>query len=237
MQRFSLYLIIFSSFLLNCATYWENRRKDAQDIFHVGVETPVYGAGFRIGPLPLGLYFAGGESELGKKDLGSGLGLRGGEFGAYHSQALVYGFLGGEDFYSGEPLRTEEGKVIIDKHGIGLTSNERANLKSYKMRYFSYFDDPISERKKRKKAEFRKKFIEELIQDGLSPELQAYIPEEDKKPYGYPSQFLWQVDLFLGIYGGARAGFNLAECADFLVGFTTLDMLDDDIASDDSSSE
>jgi hypothetical protein len=233
MLRSLLYLFILSGFFFNCDTYWENRRKDAQDIFHIGVETPVYGAGFRVGPLPIGLYFEGGETELGKRDLGSGIGLRGGEFGTYHSQALVFGFLGGEDFYSGEPIRTEDGKVVVDKHGIGLSLDERANLKSYKMRYFSYFDDPVSERKKRKKEEFRKQFIEELIQEGLSPELKAYIPEEDKKPFGYPSQFLWQLDLFLGIYGGARVGFNIAECADFFVGFTTFDMLDDDVAIDE----
>ncbi|MCB1137598.1 MAG: hypothetical protein KDK23_02540 [Leptospiraceae bacterium] len=43
---------------------------------------------------------------------------------------------------------------------------------------------------------------------------------------GYNS--LFQVEFSLGLYGGIRAGINLAEIADFLIGFTTLDILDDD---------
>ena len=97
-------------------------------MIQIGVESPVYGAGVRLGPIPLGLYFAGGESEVGARDLGEGYGLRGGDFGKYHSQALVYTFLGGENFYSGEPLRTDEKKIIIDKHGIALTADERAKI-------------------------------------------------------------------------------------------------------------
>ncbi len=230
MVRTFFYLLFTIIFVVNCATYWNNRRKDAQDMIQVGVETPVYGVGVRLGPLPLGLYFAGGESEIGARDLGEGYGLRGGDFGKYHSQALVYTFLGGENFYSGEPLRSDDQKIIVDKHGIALTSDERANKKSYNMRYFSYFNDPVEERKKRKKEKFRKEFIDDLMKDGFPEELKSYIPVEDVKPFGYPSHFLWQVDTFIGIYGGARVGFNIAEIADFVLGFTTLDMLDDDLA-------
>ena len=43
---------------------------------------------------------------------------------------------------------------------------------------------------------------------------------------GYNS--LLQLEISLGLYGGIRAGINLAEIADFLIGFTTLDILDDD---------
>lgn len=228
MVRSFFYLLFTIFFIVNCATYWNNRKRDAQDMIQVGVETPVYGAGVRLGPLPLGLYFAGGESEYGARDLGEGYGLRGGDFGKYHSQGLVYTFLGGENFYSGEALLSDDKKIIVDKHGIALTADERSNKKSYNMRYFSYFDDPVEERKKRKKEKFRKEFIKDLTEDGFPEELKAYIPEEDSKPFGYPSHFLWQIDTFIGIYGGARVGFNIAEIADFILGFTTLDMLDDD---------
>lgn len=223
--------ILLILFLFNCATYWQNRRKDFQDIAHAGVETPVYGGGFRVGPIPLGFYFAGGETEMGARDLGSGWGLRGGEFGKYHSQQLVYGFLGGEKFHSGEPMR-EEGKILTDDKGIPLTENDRANTKSYKMRYFSFFNDPIAERQRRKKEAFRRAFVEKLIQESGNEELRAYIPAEEEKPFGYPPQFLYQVDVFMGVYGGFRVGVNLAELLDFVLGFTTADILGDDVVEE-----
>ncbi|MCC5814423.1 MAG: hypothetical protein JJT78_06680 [Leptospira sp.] len=220
-------LIIF--FVTDCASYWQNRRKDLQDVVHVGAETPVYGAGFRLFFLPVGFYFAGGESELGKRDKGAGFGLRGGDFGKYHSQQLVFGILGGENFHSGEALRDENGKVIFNKQGIQETDDERANLKSVKMRYFSFFNDPVDERNKRKKEEFRRRYMEDMIRKTKNKELQAYIPEREPKPFGYPPGFNWQIDVFFGLYGGVRAGINLAELADFVVGFTTIDMLGDDV--------
>lgn len=226
--RISFAIVLFS-FLVDCASYWQNRRKDLQDVVTVGAETPVYGVGVRLFFLPIGFYFAGGETEMGKRDLGSGVGLRGGEVGRYHSQQLVFGILGGENFHSGEALREEDGKVVLDKKGIQLTENERANLKSYKMRYFSFFNDPVDERNRRKKEEFRRQYMEKMIQKTGKAELKEYLPERELKPFGYPKSFPWQIDIFLGVYGGVRLGLNFAELADFLIGFTSADILDDDL--------
>jgi hypothetical protein len=227
---FLVFLLILT--ITNCATYWKNRKNDSKDIIQLGLETPVYGAGFRIGPLPVGLFFAGGESEMGKKDLGSGVGLRGGETGVYHSQQLVFGFLGGESFHSGESLKDDSGKAIVDKHGIPVTEDERSNIKSYKLRYFSFINDPVEDRAKRKKAKFQKEFISDLAKSSNNPELKSLLPEEDPKPYGYPSHYIWQAELFLGAYGGVRLGVNFAELADFVIGFTTADILKDDLAGE-----
>lgn len=147
-------LILSLSFFLQCATYWKNRKNDFQDIVTVGAETPMYGAAVKVGPLPIGVLFQGGESEMGKKDLGRGIGLRGGQFGTYHSQQLVFGILGGESFHSGLPTMDAKGNWLVDKKGIPLTKEERANVKSYKMRYYSYWYDPVKDRQKKKKRAF-----------------------------------------------------------------------------------
>ncbi|HNO23237.1 MAG TPA: hypothetical protein PKK94_09680, partial [Leptospiraceae bacterium] len=59
--RFFLAKRIFFLFIpfqiLSCATYWENRKNDFQDIFTAGVERPAYGAGIRISLLPMGFFF------------------------------------------------------------------------------------------------------------------------------------------------------------------------------------
>ena len=77
----SIGLILCLWYFLNCATYWKNRKNDLKDIVTVGAETPMYGAAVKVGPLPIGIVFQGGESSLGKRDLGRGVGIRGGEIG------------------------------------------------------------------------------------------------------------------------------------------------------------
>lgn len=66
----SIGLLLTLSFFLQCATYWKNRKNDFQDIVTVGAETPMYGAAVKVGPLPIGVLFQGGESEMGKKRFG-----------------------------------------------------------------------------------------------------------------------------------------------------------------------
>ncbi|WP_109020833.1 LIC13411 family adhesin [Leptospira kobayashii] len=221
--------ILLLFLLADCATYWKNRRKDMQDVVTVGAETPMYGAAVKIGPLPIGFLFQGGESEMGKRDLGRGYGLRGGDFGGYHSQQLVFGILGGESHHSGLPMLDDKGNWIVDKKGIPLTEDERANLKSYKMRYYSYFNDPVGERKKRKKETFQRELTLDIVNQTGNKELMMYLPKGEEKPFGYPKGFLWNIEFVGGIYGGARVGFNIAEALDFVLGFTTFDMFDDDL--------
>ncbi|MDZ4725491.1 MAG: hypothetical protein SH817_05010 [Leptospira sp.] len=216
-------------FLFNCATYWKNRKNDLYDVVTIGVEKPMYGAAVKFGPLPIGLLFLGGESELGKKDLGRGFGVRGGAIGGYHSQQLVYTFLGGESFLPGEPIKDEKGNWMVDEKKIPFAEDDRANIKSFKMRYFSYFNDPVKERKKRKKATFQRELTKDLVRETGKTEFLVYLPKEDEKPFGYPDGFLWNFEIVGGIYGGGRLGFNFGEMADFLIGFTTLDMYDDDV--------
>ncbi len=66
-----------------------------------------------------------------------------------------------------------------------------------------------------------------------------FIPEDDyrRKTYGVGSpgreeNVFWaqwlSVQLSVGFYYGVRAGVNLAEVIDFMLGWTTLDLLEDD---------
>lgn len=174
------FLFLFLSYLFvnftNCATYFQNRKNDLKDIFTVGVETPGYGAGFRIGPLAAGFVFQGGESAPGKRDLGKGYGLRNGYFGLYRSQQLIFGILGSDTFFpleaetqtseTEEPSEaisteaTEELKNLENSKTPGDQvpefSNERYNIKSQKLRYLSFYNIPIAERRKRKRKNFTK---------------------------------------------------------------------------------
>ena len=164
-----------------------------------------------------------------KKDLGEGVGLRGGSFSSYFSQQLVFGWLGGETFYAGELELAEDGKIQYENK-IPLVKDPRDNIKSHSLKYISILTDPPKERKKEKKE----KAIKEIIQTALAenpnpdPALLAYLPKEKIKPYGYPKSYIYQIELTLGVYRGIRIGFNPAELIDFILGFTTYDLYDDD---------
>lgn len=191
----------------------------------------MYGAALQVGPIPLGLLFLGGETEPGKYEEGVGYGLRGGDFGKYRSQQMVYFFLGGASFLFGEPIRDDKGKEIRDKKNkILLSEDERANIKSFSYRYYSFFNDPIKDRKKRKKEAYKRYAAEDLVKETGKPEFYAYMPEADPKPFGYPSGTSWKIEATAGLYGGGRVGFNFAELADFVLGIFSYDLLGDDVA-------
>ncbi|MCG6195078.1 hypothetical protein LFX25_17710 [Leptospira sp. FAT2] len=244
---FILYLFISAT---NCATYLQNRKNDFKDIFTAGVETPGYGAGVRIGPLAAGFVFQGGESEPGKRDLGKGYGLRGGYFGSYRSQQLIFGILGGDTFFPlGTETQTSETEETSEEISPEVQEelknlansktpgdkvpeflNERYNIKSQKLRYLSFYNIPVAERRKRKKEEFYRRFIEEQTFDRNDPAIQNALQILNKKKDGYPRSFLYQIEIYLGAYVGLRIGFNPAEFLDFLVGLAGLDLMEDDVA-------
>lgn len=108
--------------------------------------------------------------------------------------------------------------------------NERYNIKSQKLRYLSFYNIPTAERRKRKKEEFYKRFIEGQNFDRNDPAVQNALQAFNKRKDGYPKSFLYQIEVYLGIYVGLRIGFNPAELFDFLVGLAGLDLLEDDTA-------
>lgn len=249
-KEFLFFSFVIFTFLIstNCSTYLQNRKNDFKDIFTAGIENPGYGAGLRIGPLAAGFVFQGGESSPGRRDLGKGYGLRGGHFGTYRSQQLIFGILGSDTFFpldvetqsseTGDeevsPELQEELKNLENKKIPGDKVpeflNERYNIKSQKLRYLSFYHIPVAERRKRKKEEFYRRFIEEQSFDRNDPSIQNALQALNKKKDGYPKSFLFQMEVYLGIYYGIRIGINPAELLDFLLGLAGLDLLDDDLS-------
>lgn len=215
-----IYLFLFG--LLNCSTYLENRKNDMKDILTLGFEKESYGFGLRTSFLPIGFFFQS------KEDLTTGYGLRGGSFGEYSTNQLVFGFLGGESFYHGDLLKDGNGKPIqVD--GAFLVANKRDNLKSHSLKYLHFYKDPPSQRRKRQREKDLRNLAQELSQTTESLELQEQLPKPKPKPNGYASHYLYQVEIFIGAYYGLRVGFNFAEFVDGIFGFLNIDILEDDI--------
>ncbi|PJZ27032.1 hypothetical protein CH352_07950 [Leptospira hartskeerlii] len=246
-------IFLLGLIVIDCSTYWSHRKKDLGDVFTAGVETPGYGIGVRIGPLATGFVFQGGESEPGKRDLGTGYGLRGGTYGPYRSQQLIFGFLGGEKFHSMPPTETspkkEETKTTApnsqtndnflllpenpeseqDPNPTPELSDERLNSKSYEIRYLRFYNNPVSERRKAKKEAFFRKYLESLDPQKRNEAIQTFLAQNPKNKDDYPSAFLFEVEFYISIRYGIRLGFNFGEFLDFLLGFTGIDLMEDDI--------
>lgn len=218
----ALLFIVSFSHCASLSEYSEYRRKDLQDSVTIGLETGSYGFGFRLSFLSLGFFFQGKDED--KK----GYGLRGGSLGEYHSGQLVYGFLGGENFYAGEVIRDEKGEAILNNN-VPLVLYSRDNIKSHKVRYLKFYKDPPSARRKRQREKEQREIIGDIVKSTGDETLLSQLPPEKKKPFGYSPEYLYQVEFFVGIYGGIRVGINFAEVLDFFLGLGTIDLLQDDV--------
>ncbi|EPG74165.1 hypothetical protein LEP1GSC058_3264 [Leptospira fainei serovar Hurstbridge str. BUT 6] len=246
-------------FCFNCATYWSQRKNDLQDVFTAGIENPGYGLGVRIGPLAAGFVFQGGETEPGKKNLGAGYGIRGGSIGSYRSQQLIFGILGSDKFHAlpkgvkaaapvpkapdveVQPTEDSSANPVLlfpelpEEENDNTENSEIDNLderqkaKSFDIRYLKFYNIPVEERRKQKKEAFFRKYIENLDPNKKNEALQNFLMENPLNKDDYPKAFLFQLELYIGARYGIRIGFNLAELLDFLIGFTGLDILEDDI--------
>jgi hypothetical protein len=222
LRYFGIFIILL---FISCASftdYADYRRKDLQDIATIGVESKAIGFGVRISFLSLGFFFQGKTEEA------TGYGLRGGSISEYQTSQLVFGFLGGETFVSGEVLKDSDGKPIIN-NGIPLVLDSRDNLKSHKLKYMSFYKDPPVARRKRQKDKERREIITDLVEKTGDETLLLQIPAIKKKANGYSPEYLYQVEVFLGVYGGVRLGINFAEVLDFILGLSSLDILEDDV--------
>ena len=222
-QNFLFIVEIFCC--LHCksfSNYLEYRRKDLQDTVSLGVEKEAYGFGLRISFFSLGFFFEGKDQQQ------VGVGLRGGNFGKYYTSQLVFGFLGGENFYSAEVIQNEKGELVFN-NGLPICRYTRDNLKSYKVKYLSFYKDPPSKRRKRQREKDQTEIIKDLVKETKDESLLTQLPKENKKPYGYSKEYLYQVEIFLGTYAAVRLGFNFAEVLDFVLGIFSIDILEDDV--------
>jgi hypothetical protein len=222
-----VFLLIITSLFVQCKTV-EKKKNDLSDIGTLGLEKSVYGLAFRAGPLPVGFLFSGGSSTELSTETINGVGLRGGQWDTYYSKQLIFGFGGGESFFSAELSKNEKGEILYLKK-IPISTVERSNLKSYVVKYVDIFHDPPKDRQKRQKKAVQKYVFEKLSAGMDTTAFEPYLPKEDPKPKGYPDTYIYQFEIVLGVYGGLRLGFNLAELADFLTGMVGIDLLEDDM--------
>jgi hypothetical protein len=212
--------ILIALIFANCATYLRDRKNDLKDTVNLGVESPGYGIGLRMSIIPFGFLFQGGESSLGKKDLGSGLGIKGGHIGEYSSQQLTFVVMGGEDFHA-----IKEGKEL---------QTPRALSKKIHIRTFSIINDPVKDRKARKKELVREEI---LSRSKLDPRVvEYYKTQKTIKSNGYPKSYPYQIEFMIALHYGLRIGINVAEILDFVMGWTTFDWMDDDLEDTEEAS-
>lgn len=198
-----------------------------------------------------------GETKISLKDKSivkfnhyNGFGLRGGSFGQYHSNQVVFGVLGGESFYTPNFLsksdcsylekdkQFEEFKIYEvneTNEELFLYLKERNYLKSFDLKYVNIFNEKPKDRQKSQKEKVLRDFIKDYVEQKKDSnpeqvaELQNYLPKEKLKPFGYSKTYLYQIEFTIGIYYGIRFGFNPSELLDFLLGITTYDLNDDDL--------
>ena len=207
------FIFLFFLFFLDCATYWKHRKKDLQDIVTFGVEKKGYGTGGRLGPLALGFFFQGEEDNLSNQNKENGIGLRGGNFGRYQTKQLVFGFLGGENFY-----------ILKKKNNL---ENQRNEKKSHSVRYFDFYQQITPNKKlEERKQKYAEKMMKEIAKRH-NQELPLSVFQKKKKTY--PISYFFQMEVFFGLSYVLRFGFNFSELIDFVLGFTNLDILKDDI--------
>ena len=201
--------LVVAATVSGCASaggYWKDRGRDAADIFTCAVGTGI-GMSARVGPVsaaPLLVF----------NDMG---GLRGGHcfwmgminpFGDGDSYSVDMGFLWvhGMAFF---PCDEEPEFGTIDM-------NEFQQLK---MRGKVFRNAPVW-----------------LWQDMITFPPFFSLAEKPKKrgilsDATYPAYFYTQAEVVLAVGGGMRLGANPGELVDFLLGFATVDIFDDDLAA------
>lgn len=217
---FFMFLFLIS-WIVSCSSpYLKNRARDASDIFTFQVSDQTYGTSLRVGPLQGGVSYESPGANV--------LGLRGGEFGSYHTAGFT-AILFGADYFQNEPFEdlTYESKILKSEKGIEGTektdeamgsqdsktdaadatkSERKIRLKLYRARSPFGLQQPAYQTRRVWKSEFGK-------------------PEPDYAPRSYFTDLQFSA----GLYYGIRLGINPGELADFLIGFTTLDLMDDDM--------
>jgi len=176
--------------LTGCSTpYMIDRRRDAADIFTIGVGVGL-GAKARVGPIQTGL--------LGDIDL---VALRGGAVGVFipvpdDLQLLV---TGQELFWPVAPLG------LPDPEPDGNVFEKRGKM------FYTKFD-------------FKHPFWHHVVKDENAAYYCHHVAEDERALYYYT-----QIELVGALVGSVRVGFNPGELVDFILGWTTIDIFNDDI--------
>ncbi|MCB1172772.1 MAG: hypothetical protein KDK39_04365 [Leptospiraceae bacterium] len=218
--------LLLLSGLIHCSTpYLKNRLHDAADIVTIEGQRDSYGAALHAGPLALGVAWKSQQYQA--------IGLRGGEWGAYNSAgftALAFG----SDYFTEQPVdfnqewKSKLQKSTVDTHesvlergagaSINLTTNNAIGLETLPIDTA----EPSLARQRGKTYRLRLPF------GTVQPAYTSKTLLKDDKIEWAPAWFYTRLELQAGAWLGFRAGFNVGELLDFLVGWTTVDLYNDD---------
>jgi hypothetical protein len=139
----------------------------------------------------------------------------------------------GRDFTDIVTLAAESGTVNVSLQagmlfGLGMGRGQGVGLRAGYAGLYDYEEENIltlSRRRFTPRADDRSKAFR--VEQKWLP-VPGYDPGGPKLPIEYVH--FWQIECAVGLLGGVRVGVNLAELADFLVGFTTVDICRDDVS-------
>lgn len=222
---------------ISCASsYWQNRARDAGDVFTAEVNSRSYGAQLRVGPVQLGASYKDADGYSG--------GLRGGTIGRYHSAGFT-AFFFGADYISARPIQFEEAGEEAEAEEIEADDSEADSEEEAKTEGETEAEDDAeieedSENSESSAAilELRKKTYRARLPLGSESPAhreRSLLKSEDSKLA--PASFFTQIEFGLGAYFGFRLGFNPGELLDLLLGFAGIDLMDDDAPYSDSLEE
>lgn len=216
-------------FIVNCSSpYVKNRSRDFVDVFTFEMQTESYGAALYAGPAALGIDY--------KSQNGKAAGLRGGQIGSYNSAgftALAFG----SDYLTPSKIDFDAvWKPKIKKNESKVNETTKTNdvddaLDALEGDETLVNDEIVTGKQSDSESllVLRKKAFQARVPFGtIRP---AYLNKDlfkNKKTRWAPAYYFTRLELQLGLYFGVRIGINPGEFLDFLFGFFTADMYDDD---------
>lgn len=223
---------------ISCASsYWQNRARDAGDVFTAEVNSRSYGAQLRVGPVQLGASYKDADGYSG--------GLRGGTIGRYHSAGFTALFFGA-DYISAKPIQFEEASEEAEAEEIEADDSEADSADKAETEGETETEDDAEIDEDTQSSETSAASILELRQKTYRARLplgsetpthreRSLLKSEDNKLA--PASFFTQIEFGVGAYFGFRLGFNPGELLDLLLGFAGIDLMDDDAPYSDSLEE
>ena len=212
---------IVIAFLLATACsghYLKNRSRDFADIGTLEVQTKSYGASVRLGPIQAGLSYKSPEGRT--------YGLRGGHFGR-HNTAEFTALIFGADYFTAGPMKNLQNDGIPEenknKQAIlpGAASSEDIEELEELTASAGGFENIAILRNRKKQYRARSPF-------GTTIPLIKKKSVLKKKEGFAPGYYFTQIDFSTGLYFGVRIGINPGELLDFILGWFTIDIYDDD---------
>ncbi len=198
-------------FLFNhCASYWNARKNDLNDILSLHLHTKSYGVKTRISILDFGFYY--------KPEEGNSLGFQSGLTGNLNKESLSIGWIG-YDSFSGlkvDPDYKEELKQTIREKSPQEIPEEK---KKYYLKNF--------EKEKRNiELQKRNKLYEIYFPFGTTRKPRETTSTFKEKNFYIPA--LTELDFQFGLYFGLGIKINPGEFIDFVLGFFNFDLYNDD---------